>query len=134
MGKSCLFSAVRAVVLDNGRPVSGAAVERTFKWGWNDETGHDSAVTGADGSVSFVPIWRSSMLASILPHEPFIDQRISIQYEGRSYDAWIAEKREYAENGELNGAPIDLVCELRAPREESKLFTGICHLRETGKR
>jgi len=129
MWKLCLFSAVHAVILDHGHPVAGATVERSFVWDWKSERGQESIVTHADGRVEFAPIWRSSALASIVPHEPSIGQRIVIKVGDRSYDAWVANKGEYGENGELRGKPIDLVCDLATEPTEMDRFFGICRLR-----
>jgi len=49
MGKMCLFSAVKGVVLDHGKPVEGATIERSYKWMWNDQVGVDKTVTDAQG-------------------------------------------------------------------------------------
>jgi hypothetical protein len=39
MGKMCLFSAVKGVVLDHGKPVEGAVIERSYEWAWKGQSG-----------------------------------------------------------------------------------------------
>lgn len=126
MGKMCLFSAVKGVVLDHGKPVEGASIERSYKWMWNDQTGNDAATTDAQGAFSMPAIWRHSFLGSLLPHEPVVRQTILIKVAGKSYEAWMFNKGEYAENGELRGRPISLICRLEAePARHGEVF-GIC--------
>ena len=128
MGKMCLFSAVRGVVLDHGKPVAGARIERSYKWAWKDQAGADETTTDAQGVFTLPAIWGRSLLGSILPHEPFVEQTILIQYGGATYNAWMLDKRDYDENGELDGRPISLLCKLEAePVHHGRVF-GICEL------
>ena len=126
MGKMCLFSAVKGVVLDHGKPVEGATIERSYKWMWNDRTGEDAATTDAQGAFSLPVIWGHSFFGSLMPHEPYVRQTILIRHAGKSYEAWLLNKRGYVENDELNGRPISLVCRLEAePARHGEVF-GIC--------
>lgn len=126
MGKMCLFSAVRGVVLDHGQPVKGASIERSYKWMWNDQTGNDETTTDAQGAFSLPVIWGQSLFGSLMPHEPNVRQTILIKYAGKSYEAWLFNKGEYAENGELKGRPISLTCRLEAePARHGEVY-GIC--------
>lgn len=129
MAKMVLFSAVRGTVLENGRPVSGATIEREFRWAWKDEVGTDHAVTSAQGEFSLPPIVRSSFLGSLLPHEPMVRQTILIRHAGKTYKAWMFDKGNYDDNGELKGRPIVMRCRLEAEpvRQQGELF-GICEL------
>lgn len=106
-----LFSEVRGTVLKDGLPMSGVALRRSFIWCWGKEKGTDQAVTNSAGQFRFPQISRESVSASI-PHEPLIGQFICIDYEGQAYVVWEAFKRDYAVNGELDGTPIRLDCEL----------------------
>lgn len=119
MGRMCMFSAVQGVVTDHGKPVAGATLERTFKWAWKGETGVDRVQTDAEGRFHFASIWRSSFLGGLLPHEPSVEQEISISAGGKSYTAWQFIRTGYAENGELFGKPISLRCDLASePRKQ----------------
>lgn len=126
MGKKCLFSEVSGVVLDHGTPVEGATIERSYKWMWKDKTGGDTTLTDAKGAFALPSIWGGSFFGSLLPHEPLVRQTILIKHAGQTYKAWMFNKGEYAENGELKGRPISLVCRLEAePTHHGEVF-GIC--------
>ena len=112
MGKMCMFSAVQGVVTEHGKPVGGVVVERRFKWAWKDETGVDRTQTDADGRFRFDPIWRSSLLGGLLPHEPSVEQELHVLQGDRSYLAWQFVRDSYKEGSELFGRPIRLHCEL----------------------
>lgn len=126
MGKMCLFSAVRGVVLDHGKPVVGARIERSYKWAWNDQTGGDETVTDGKGAFGFPAIWGHSLLGSLLPHEPVVDETILIHHAGQAYKAWMFTRGNYTENGELNGRPIVLVCRLEAEVTHHGQVYGMC--------
>jgi hypothetical protein len=53
MAKMVIFSAIGGKVLQDGKPVPGASVEREFRWSWKDEVGTDSTTTGNAGEFSF---------------------------------------------------------------------------------
>jgi hypothetical protein len=126
MAKMVIFSAVRGQVLQGGQPVAGAVIERTFKWAWNDETGTDSATTGADGEFFLPPIERRSWLGALLPHEPEIDQKIVIRHGGKTYPAWSLLKYDYVHHSELKGRPINILCRLEAQALRRGELFGIC--------
>lgn len=127
MGKMCLFSAVRGVVLDHGKPVEGARIERSYKWMWNNKMGSDEVVTDAAGKFSLPAIWGSSLLGSLLPHEPYVRQTILIHRGEVTYKAWMFNKGEYRENGELGGRSISLICRLESePKRNAEGVYGIC--------
>jgi hypothetical protein len=129
MSKMCLFSEVKGQVLSQGKPISGALIERSFEWAWKGEKGQDTTTTAGDGSFSLPAIFRSSLLGSVLPHAAFIDQSILIRHQGRTFEAWLSNKINYQENGELDGRPISLVCRLEAKPDNKDKFFGICELR-----
>lgn len=144
MDRMCLFSAVHGVVLDHGKPVAGATIERSYNWGWNDQSGGDQTTTDAQGAFALPAIWGRSLLGAILPHEPVIEQTILIKYAGRTWKAWMKDKHNYHENGELAGLdddgklfgydasgklvgrPISLVCRLEAELKRRSTVYGIC--------
>ena len=128
MGKMVLFSAVRGTVLQDGKPVAGAAIEREFDCAWKSEKGRDSTTSDSAGAFSMPVIVRSSFLGSVLPHEPLIKQTITITHGGKSHKAWVLFKRDYEENGELDGKPIVMTCKLGTePQRRGEVF-GICEL------
>jgi len=123
-----IFSKVHGVVLNQGNPVANATVTRYFNFGWTDEERTESTKTNNDGSFEFPIIKRFSLATSVLPHEPSVSQIIKIHHDGKEYIAWHLNKRNYEENGELGGKPINLTCELtKEPTTDSKtLVSGIC--------
>ena len=57
-----------------------------------------------------------------------VKQTILTVHEGKSYKAWYFFKRNYKDNGELDGRPIQMVCRLeREPAKHGEVF-GICEL------
>ena len=126
MGNLCLFSAVTGIVLEHDQPVAGATIERTYEWRWKNESGRDEVRTDAQGGFSLPAITRGSLFGALLPHEPFVRQTILIHHAGRTYKGWMLNKGEYAENGELGGRPISLVCRLEAAPEHHGEVYGIC--------
>ena len=129
MGKFCLFSAVEGVVLERGQPVPGAQIERSYSWTWKKQQGTDQASTDAQGRFQFPAIQGSSFFRGFLPHEPMVEQTILIHHGGKTYKAWMFDKRNYEQNGELAGKPIVLSCSLETePRHSGKVF-GICELK-----
>jgi hypothetical protein len=128
MAKMVIFSAVSGTVMHEGKPVADAVIEREWKWVWGDETGSDQATTAADGSFSLPKIERRSFLGGLLPHEPVVRQTILIRHAGNSYKAWMFDKHDYTDQGELAGKPIRLTCRLEnEPVRRGDLF-GICEL------
>ncbi len=126
MAKLVLFSAIQGRVLDNGKAVAGAQIERSWRWGWKNEDGADHTSTAADGSFALPAVVRSSLLGSLLPHESLVDQIITIQYSGKAYKAWAHFKRNYDDNGEHKGRPLRIICRLESePARRSDVF-GIC--------
>jgi hypothetical protein len=116
MFKVWLFSPVKGHVVLKGKPVAGAVIERSYDWAWKNQKGHDQTTTDQNGEFSLPAIYGTMILGSVFPHEPSINQEILVEFEGKSYGAWYAFKREYTEYGELggslNGQPIDLLCDL----------------------
>lgn len=122
-----IFSQVKGTVLEQGRAVLGAVIERQVEW--NDEKSTDRANTAADGSFVLPALTRkASLLDRLLPSEPMVKQTILILHEGKTYKAWYFFKRNYKDNGELDGRPIQMVCRLeREPAKHGEVF-GICEL------
>ena len=136
MGKMCMFSAVQGVVTEHGKPVPGAVIKRSFFWHWKSERGSDQTVTDAQGHFELPAIWRSSLFGSLLPHEPVVEQQISIEYGGKSYVAWSFMKGSYQEDDEIFGRSIELRCPLESEPIKHRLkenyiehdIFGICEL------
>ena len=125
--KACLFSATRGVVTRNGAPVANAEVERTYKWGWRDQTDSDKARTDAQGRFSFDTAWGSTLMHGVLPLHRMVIQTITIRDAGQEYRAWSLGKHNFDDLGEV-GRPIVLSCELTAQDENRKTHWGIGQL------
>jgi hypothetical protein len=127
MAKMVMFSGVSGKVLQDGKPVAGALVEREFRWSWKSETGTDSTQTDASGAFRLPVIERSSLMGSLLPHQPNVRQTILIKHGGKTFKAWMFNKGNYDLDGELD-RPIVMTCRLeREPTHTGDVF-GICEL------
>jgi len=122
-----LFSEVHGTVLKDGKPVEGAELIEKVVWSDNEnEIPPQRAVTDAKGAFSFPAIESKAGLLRLIPAQPTIQQTITIKYQGVEYIAWLHGKGSYNANTELDGKPINLVCELtRQPDYEGKHY-GIC--------
>jgi hypothetical protein len=128
MASMVIFSAVTGRVLQAGQPVAGAAIEREFRWAWKEESSKDAVTTNAAGEFRLPVIERDSLLGTVLPHEPMVRQTILIKHAGRTHKAWLFDKGNYDDNGELKGKPIRLTCRLESqPARRGEVF-GICEL------
>ena len=104
----CVFSAVKARLLLNGKPVSNAKVKR--RWSWNKRK-FDESVTNDDGYVFFPAVFESSV-SRLLPIELVIGQGLLVEIEGEERVFWSNTKREPEENAEYGGTEFDVICEL----------------------
>lgn len=122
-----LFSEVHGTVLKDGKPVQGAELVETVVWSENeDEIPSQHATTDEKGIFRFPSIERKAGLRRMIPSQPTMLQKIVIRYQGAEYIAWRHGKDSYDVNSELDGRPINLVCELdRAPAHEGTHY-GIC--------
>lgn len=108
IGKTCVFSSVKARLLVDGKPVANKKVIR--KWNWNNPES-DESMTDDNGYVSFPSVFESSV-SRLLPIEISISQSLSVEVNGEVKDFWISSKREAEENSEYGGSNIDITCEL----------------------
>ncbi|HEX7690446.1 MAG TPA: DUF6795 domain-containing protein [Burkholderiaceae bacterium] len=129
-GKVVIWSAMKGRVLMNGQPVVGAVLTREYFWHWPNQKGSDRAKTNAAGEFSFPAIERRMILGMVLPHEPVIEQEMTIEHNGSSYQAWAHFKRDYEPNDENNGHPIDVTCRLGEERARHGLVMGLCEFNE----
>lgn len=124
IGKTCVFSEVKARVLHNGKPVANTKIKRV--WEWNTPNS-DESVTDDDGYVFFPAVFESS-LTRLLPTELVITQKLSVKIDGEEEVFWTNGKREPEENSEYGGTKFDVVCELNdeekmTRRRASVMFT-----------
>lgn len=126
--KRVIFSEVKGVVVHEGKPVEGAEIERSFHLA-TGEKGADQTRTDASGRFSFKRITKSPGLLGLLPHEPVIGQNIVIKVGGKQYMAWQFVKHDYEDNGELDGKPLDLICDLATEPSRRGGVYGICRIK-----
>jgi hypothetical protein len=121
-----LFSAVSGRVLEGGKPVAGATLERSARWTLDgDEPIRDSVKTDSEGRFSFPAITKRKLSSGLLPHEPVIFQRIELKHGGNDYLLWRTAKKDYGDNDEL--VFHDELGE-KLIREKSKLISITCRL------
>jgi len=126
LAKVVLWSPMRGRVLLNGVPAAGAVLVRKYFWHWPDQPGTDSTIADANGEFAFPTISGRMLLGKILPHEPMIEQSMTIQYQGAVHRAWGYFSHSYGLNGENGGHPIVVTCHLEAERAPHGDVMGIC--------
>lgn len=126
--KTCVFSEVKARLLLNGKPISGAKVIR--QWNWNKKR-TDESVTDEKGYVSFPAVYESSV-ARLLPTELVVGQQLSVEINGEQKVFWTNGKREPEENAEYGGIPFSVACDLNDEEvlieEYGSLMVTMCKL------
>lgn len=123
-----LFSEVHGTVLRHGKPVEGAEVIETARISADDTKNRvQRAVTDADGKFHFPAIVKQlGWLWRISPGQPVVNQSIVIRFEGVEYEGWKHGKLTFAANTELDGQPLDFVCELTDKPEAVGTHYGLC--------
>ena len=124
-----LFSEVNGQVVNKGKPVIGAEVERSYRWSWNKRKGTDRTRTDKDGNFHFNKVVTSSITAQWLPHQPVITQKIEIRVGNTTYEAWEMMKMNYDHNGELDGQPLNFLCDIATKPDFKGEFYGISRIR-----
>lgn len=123
-----VFSDVKGQVVDGGKPIVRATIVRSYDWRWGNKKGQDETTTDANGEFAFPPIKKIMLLGSVLPHEPYIEQLITIKVGDKPYKAWSADKRNYALFGEIVEfysdkkayKPMDLYCDIEVEPKRQK--------------
>jgi hypothetical protein len=109
MAKHVLFSKISGRITVAGKPVAGATVKRWYRGGYNDNEATDTATTDTSGSFSFPLVTFSSITAGFVPHEPVITQKMFVVISGTETLIYATVKRNYDNNGEYGGQPLDFV-------------------------
>ena len=129
----CLFSEVEGIVLDHGKPVVGAELERIWDLSYDESTGSDRTTTDEKGYFYLPKITKFFVLPGILPFmQPSVGQDVFILEKGRNIKAWRSSKRDYKVNSEL-GKPIRLIRHIdrepvytKVPNNLSRSVFGVC--------
>lgn len=121
-----ISSAISGTVVHDGKPVSDAKITRTSLLSMNRKTYRDETITSTDGSFS-LPETSARSAWSLFPHEPNIKTTVTIEIEGKKYDAMSLFKRNYDAGGEITGPDgkispvktIKLSCDLSSEKHSS---------------
>ncbi len=128
VGRTCVFSAVKAQLILNGKPVLHTKVIR--RWEWNSQKS-DESITDEQGFVTFPAVFEFS-ISRFLPIELVIAQGVYIVRDGEEKKIWSNSKRKSGENTEYGGARFDVVCELANERilieDYGSLMVTMCKL------
>ena len=119
--KTCVFSAVKARLTKNGKPLIGATVIR--RWEWRDLQ-EESTKTDTQGWFTYSAKFENSV-TRLLPLELVIAQALYVVVDGVETKFWSNSKREPQENTEFNGNSIYLLCEMNNPNKSTKEFGAI---------
>jgi hypothetical protein len=124
-----LFSEVHGTVLKDGKPVAGAELVQRAVWSANDdENPQQRTTTDATGAFRFAPIERAAWLQRLMLGQPWVNQEITIRYQGVEYPAWTFGKGDYDPGTELDGRPLKLVCDLADKPEIEGKHYGVCRV------
>jgi hypothetical protein len=128
-----LCSPMEGVVLMHGQPVAEASITRKVRWTWSDESTTETVTTGQDGRFAFEGISESAFWASWFPHEPVVEQTMSVEWQGKKFPVYYFSKRNYREGGEFDRARIVFRCELSETPSHRKIsefigYSGVCTL------
>ncbi|MCX7514332.1 carboxypeptidase-like regulatory domain-containing protein [Frateuria sp. STR12] len=107
-----LFSDVRGKVVQRGKPVQGAELVQKVVWSDDESAISQRTTTDGQGAFRLPAIERSAGLRRMIPAQPTMLQTIAIHYQGVEYLAWRHGKSSCEDRAELDGRPIELVCEL----------------------
>jgi uncharacterized GH25 family protein len=122
-----LFSEVHGTVVRDGKPVAGVELIQTVVWSENEEEiPSQHTVTDGNGTFRFAAIERGAGLRRLIPAQPAMLQTILIRYQGVEYVGWRHGKLSYDANSELDGRPLNLVCELSQRPDREGNYYGIC--------
>lgn len=110
-----LASEFRGVLSAGSQPLAGQAVEQEVTWLNTEQTFRASAVTDARGQFSLPAVTGRSLMASLLPGETVIRQRIVTRHQDREWVLWLFTKRDYRADSEIEGISQGFVCDLDRP-------------------
>jgi len=118
VGKTCVFSEVKAKLTRNGEPLKNTKVIR--RWEWN-ELKEDVTTTDEQGYFEFPAVFEKS-ITRMLPVELVIAQGLYVEESDGETKIWSNSKREPEENAEFDGRPIEMKCEMTNDMEIHKEF------------
>jgi hypothetical protein len=114
------------LVTGNEQPAAGIRIVRSWKWGFNSQSGSDETTTDSEGRFQLPPVTGKSLFAGLAPHEPSIGQEIVAHGPNGPVVIWSADKSNYDMDGELDGRKIDAICSLDKKPSADGLYWGTC--------
>lgn len=125
-GKVCTFSKITGVIVEDGKPVVNALVERTTDY---NSKKSDETYTDSDGRFELPALFERSA-GSLLPQEFVVGQTIFISTKNGRKQIWEGIKRSKKENSESRGEPLDVQCDLNSETKvikvDGQVFMTLC--------
>jgi hypothetical protein len=123
-----LASALDGRLLDgeDGDPVSGVTITRSWSWGWANSDGTDKTVTDSEGRFHFDEVKGRSLTAKFVPHEPSVRQEITAELPSGTLTLLSLQKSNYETNGEMGGRPLRIACRTDLEPDARGFFWGTC--------
>lgn len=125
-GKVCTFSKITGVIIENGKPVTNALVERTTDY---NSKKSDETYTDSDGRFEFPALFERSA-GSLLPQDFVVGQTIFISTMDGKKQIWEGIKRSKKENSESRGEPLEVECdldnEIKVIKVDGQVFMTLC--------
>ncbi|MEM6635015.1 MAG: DUF6795 domain-containing protein [Pseudomonadota bacterium] len=130
VGKTFVIcSPVEGLLLGEGNaPASGIEITRTWKWGKRE--GEDTVTTDAEGRFSLPQVDGQNFWASVLPHQPNIEQDFSAQLANGPLQILLIYKQNYNLNGERDGKALNIQCRADQEPGANGFFWGTCQAAE----
>lgn len=127
-GKSKVFASAMQgrLFLNDDTPAAGVRVRRTWRWAWNGESGEDETVTDSNGRFAFATVTGGSLLGSLLPHEPVIEQEYFAYPDSGEILILGLTKRNYDLDGEADGKQLRIKCRTDKEPDGSGYSWGTC--------
>jgi hypothetical protein len=132
MASLVLFSSIEGQLVNNGQPVAGSLITRTWFWHNKDVRGSDSTTTDAQGRFTLPAVTSGNLMARLMPHEPVVQQQMHARIGNDDVKLWGTFKRNYLQAGEFDrytrtsGGTVRIVCDIAAPEAEMGEIIGRC--------
>lgn len=123
-----VFSEVEGVLTQGGQPLEGVEIEQYYRFHWEMKEFRATTVTDKEGKFRFPERTEHSILSSIFPHQPVVDQIISFRYQGIDYKGWQFTKMNYEAYTEIPKATPGMYCELDRYSPENIQFSKVCQV------
>lgn len=129
LGKTYVLASAaegRLVSGEDGAPVPGVTIRRSWTWGWTGRSGTDETVTDAEGRFRFGEVTGRSLTAGVVPHEPGVRQEYTALLPEGTLTILSLQKSNYDRDGELDGRPMRMRCRTDLEPDAGGLFWGTC--------